>query len=81
MDEDDEGRISFERLTVPEVLDAELRLRGTSLTRWAAAQGTTPLNVVHLLEGLSGLRGDLLSALARELEVEESAVVRMCRVA
>lgn len=76
MDEHEE-RVSFERLTVPEVLDAELRLRGTSLARWAAGQGTTPLDVVRALDGLSGLRGDLLAALARELGVDLGAVLRM----
>ena len=50
--------------TTAEVLDAELRMRGSSLAGFAAAHGLTPLGLVAMLDGFTAAQPAVLLELA-----------------
>jgi hypothetical protein len=62
--------------TVSERIDRELRMRGTSLARWAAEHGLTSLDVVAALEGLSKPPPEVLFDLEETIGATVHAISR-----
>ncbi len=62
-----------------EVIDAELRMQGTSLAAWTAARGLHPLDVVTALDGYPARAGALVE-LAEALGVAPEALRRAAPV-
>ena len=58
---------SVMHLTLSELLDLELRMRGTSLNRWCASHGMTDTMLVEMLQGTRREVPEIRLALEEEL--------------
>ena len=74
---------SAARLALPytcvDVIDAELRIRGDSLPRWAWRNGYSPTQVCQTLDGELPRDGAMLDALADTLGIASSALEIMVK--